>query len=129
MQTIKTMWKTLFQNRLNIIYKANLPSFVQKIIKSCCYVHLSRWLRLKCHPKMAACMRKANLNENLYVIEQEITHSLVVFKIGIVNRKYSCHQVFLNWKNHSCWKPDMQLDRFILVINCRYLAEIKVTRH
>ena len=80
-------------------------------------------------PKKAACMRKANLIENLYVIEQEINHSLVVFKIGIVNRKYSCHQIFLNWKNHSCWKPAMQLDRFILVINCRYLAEIKVTRH
>jgi hypothetical protein len=29
MQTIKTMWKAIFQNKLTI-YKANLPSFVQK---------------------------------------------------------------------------------------------------
>jgi hypothetical protein len=47
------MWKAIFQNKLTI-YKANLPSFVQKIIKSRCYVDLSRRLRLKCHPKMAA---------------------------------------------------------------------------
>jgi hypothetical protein len=53
MQTIKTMWKAIFQNKLTI-YKANLPSFVQKIIKSRCYVDLSRRLRLKSHPKMAA---------------------------------------------------------------------------
>jgi hypothetical protein len=33
MQTIKTMWKAIFQNKLTI-YKANLPSFVRKIIKS-----------------------------------------------------------------------------------------------
>jgi hypothetical protein len=53
MQAIKTMWKAIFQNKLTI-YKANLPSFVQKIIKRRCYVDLSRRLRLKCHPKMAA---------------------------------------------------------------------------
>jgi hypothetical protein len=43
MQTIiiKTMWKTIFQNKLTI-YKANLPSFVQKIIKSRVYEDLSR---------------------------------------------------------------------------------------
>jgi hypothetical protein len=35
MQTIKTMWKAIFQNKLTI-YKANLPSLVQKIIKSRC---------------------------------------------------------------------------------------------
>jgi hypothetical protein len=52
MQTIKTMWKAIFQNKLTI-YKANLPSFIQNIIKSRCYVDLSRRLRLKCHPKMA----------------------------------------------------------------------------
>jgi hypothetical protein len=52
MQTIKTMWKAIFQNKPTI-YKANLPSFVQKIIKSRCYVDLSRRLRLKSHPKMA----------------------------------------------------------------------------
>jgi hypothetical protein len=40
MQTIKTIWKPIFQNKLTI-YKANLPSFVQKIIKSRCYVDLS----------------------------------------------------------------------------------------
>ena len=50
---IKTMWKAIFQNKLTI-YKTNLPSFVQKIIKSRCYVDLSRRLRLKSHPKMAA---------------------------------------------------------------------------
>jgi hypothetical protein len=33
MQKIKTMWKAIFQNKLSI-YKANLPSFVQKIKKS-----------------------------------------------------------------------------------------------
>jgi hypothetical protein len=33
--------------------EVNLPSFVQKIIKSRCYVDLSRRLRLKSHPKMA----------------------------------------------------------------------------
>jgi hypothetical protein len=32
----------------------NLPSFVKKIIKSHCYGDLSRRLRLKNHPKMAA---------------------------------------------------------------------------
>jgi hypothetical protein len=53
MQTIKTMWKAIFQNKLTI-YKANLPSYVQKILKSRCYEDLSRRLRLKCHPKMAA---------------------------------------------------------------------------
>jgi hypothetical protein len=53
MQTIKTMWKAIFQNKLTI-YKANLPSFVQKIIKSRCYVDWSPRLRLKCHPKIAA---------------------------------------------------------------------------
>jgi hypothetical protein len=53
MQTIKTMWKAIFQNKLTI-YKANLPSFVKKIIKTRCYVDLSRRPRLKCHPKMAA---------------------------------------------------------------------------
>jgi hypothetical protein len=53
MQTIKTMSKTIFENKLTI-YKANLPSFVQKIIKSRCYVDLPRRLGLKCHPKMAA---------------------------------------------------------------------------
>jgi hypothetical protein len=53
MQTIKTMWKAIFQNKLTI-YKANLPSFVKKIIKSRCYVDLSRRLRMKSHPKMAA---------------------------------------------------------------------------
>jgi hypothetical protein len=53
MQTIKTMWKAIFQKKLTI-YKANLPSFVQKIIKSRCCVDLSCRPRLKCHPKMAA---------------------------------------------------------------------------
>jgi hypothetical protein len=38
MQTIKTMWKAIFQNKLTID-KANLPAFVQKIIKRRCYVH------------------------------------------------------------------------------------------
>jgi hypothetical protein len=52
-RTIKTMWKAIFRNKLTI-YKANLLSFVQKIIKSRCYVNLSRRFRLKCHPKMAA---------------------------------------------------------------------------
>ena len=50
---VKTMWKAIFQNKLTIC-KANLPSFVQKIIKIRCYVDLSRRLRLKSHPKMAA---------------------------------------------------------------------------
>jgi hypothetical protein len=36
MQTIKTMWKAIFQNKVTI-YKANLPSFVQKITKRRCY--------------------------------------------------------------------------------------------
>jgi hypothetical protein len=40
MTTIKTMWKAIFQNKLTI-YKANLPSFVQKITKSRCYADLS----------------------------------------------------------------------------------------
>jgi hypothetical protein len=53
MQTIRTMWKAIFQNKLTI-YNANLPSFVQNIIKSRCYTDLSRRLRLKSHPKMAA---------------------------------------------------------------------------
>ena len=45
--------RAIFQNKLTI-YKANLPSFIQKIIKSRCYVDLSRRLQLKSHPKMAA---------------------------------------------------------------------------
>jgi hypothetical protein len=32
------MWKAIFQNKLTID-KANLPAFVQKIIKRRCYVH------------------------------------------------------------------------------------------
>jgi hypothetical protein len=60
MQTIKTMWKAIFQNKLTT-YKANLPSFVKTIIKSGCYVDLSRRLRLKCHPKMAAWERLINV--------------------------------------------------------------------
>jgi hypothetical protein len=64
MQTIKTIWKAIFQNKLTI-YKANLPSFVQKIIKSRCYVDLSRRLRQKSHPKMAAWER---------LIQHEMTH-------------------------------------------------------
>jgi hypothetical protein len=53
MQTTETILKAIFQNKLTI-YKANLPSFVKKIIKSRCYVDLSRRLQLKRHPKMAA---------------------------------------------------------------------------
>jgi hypothetical protein len=54
MQTFKTMSKAIFQNKLTI-YKENLPSLArQKIIKSRCYVDLSRRVRLKSHPKMAA---------------------------------------------------------------------------
>jgi hypothetical protein len=55
------MWKAISQNKLTI-YKANLPSFVKKIIKSRCYVDLSRRLRLKSHPKMAAWQRLIDSN-------------------------------------------------------------------
>jgi hypothetical protein len=49
------MWKAIFQNIKLTIYKANLPSFVEKIIiKSRCYVDLSHRHQLKCHAKMAA---------------------------------------------------------------------------
>jgi hypothetical protein len=41
------MWKAIFQNKLTI-YKANLPSFVQKIIKSRYYVNVSRRLKHSC---------------------------------------------------------------------------------
>jgi hypothetical protein len=58
MQTIKTMWKAIFQNKLTI-YKANLPSFVQKIIKSRCYVDLSAQTSAEMLPKNGG-VRKAN---------------------------------------------------------------------
>jgi hypothetical protein len=66
MQTIKTMGKAIFQNKL-IIYKANLPSFVQKIIKSRCYVDLSR----KMPPKNGG-LRKAN--SMLHCLQLDIQH-------------------------------------------------------
>jgi hypothetical protein len=55
--------QTIFQNKLTI-YKANLLSFVQKYIKTHCYVDLSRRLWLKCHPKMVAWERLIALKKN-----------------------------------------------------------------
>jgi hypothetical protein len=69
------MWKAIFQNKLTI-YKANLPSFVQKIIKSRCYVDLSRRLWQKSHPKMAAWER---------LIQHEMTHMCrIKFRCDII---------------------------------------------
>jgi hypothetical protein len=45
------MWKAIFQNKLTI-YKANLPSFLQKIIKIICYVDLSQHKELKRQGKL-----------------------------------------------------------------------------
>jgi hypothetical protein len=59
MQTIRTMWKAIFQNKLTI-YKANLQSFIQKIIKSRCYVDLSHRLRLKSHPKWERLIKQSS---------------------------------------------------------------------
>ena len=71
------MWKAIFQNKLTF-YKANLPSFVQKMIKSRRYVDLSCRLRLKSHPKMAAWERLINANfmAKVYVICQVLDSSL-----------------------------------------------------
>ena len=65
MQTIKTMRKAIFQNKLTI-YKANLPSFVQKIIKSRCYVDL----RIDSH-KFSRKMRESIEIEKHNTIDQE----------------------------------------------------------
>jgi hypothetical protein len=58
MQTIKTMWKAIFQNKLTI-YEANLPSFVQKFIKSRCYVDFISQTSAEKPPKNGG-VRKAN---------------------------------------------------------------------
>ena len=47
------MWKAICQNKLTI-YKANLPSFVKKIIKSRCYVDLPRSENWKATQKLMA---------------------------------------------------------------------------
>jgi hypothetical protein len=59
MQTIKTMWKAIFQNKLTI-YKTNLPSFVQKILKSRCYVDFNISQTSAEKPHKNGGVRKAN---------------------------------------------------------------------
>ena len=78
MQTIKTMWKAIFQNKLTI-HKANLPSFVKKIIiKTRCYVDLFRRPLLKCHSKMAAWERLVVVN--LLFINMAYSKTCIILK-------------------------------------------------
>jgi hypothetical protein len=58
MQTIKTMWKAIFQNKLTI-YKANLSSFVKKIIKKSLLCGLISQTSAEMPPKNGG-VRKAN---------------------------------------------------------------------
>jgi hypothetical protein len=58
MQTIKTMWKAIFQNKLTI-YKANLPSFVQKNYKKSLLCGLIAQTSAEMPPKNGG-VRKAN---------------------------------------------------------------------
>jgi hypothetical protein len=55
MQTIKTMWKAIELT----IYKANLPSFVKKIVKNRCYVDFISQTSAEKPPKNGG-VRKAN---------------------------------------------------------------------
>jgi hypothetical protein len=61
-----SMWKAIFQNKLTI-YKANLPSFVQKNMKSRCYVDLSRRQTAE-KPHKNGGVWKANLTSNLTIV-------------------------------------------------------------
>ena len=85
MQTIKTMWKAIFQNKLTI-YKANLPSFAQKIIKSRCYsdTHTSAEML----PKNGG-VRKANwVRRFLYVRH---SHMLELSNLLLLEQSSSIH--------------------------------------
>jgi hypothetical protein len=56
MQTIKTMWKAIFQNKLTIHSQSKFTIIRPKNYKKSllCAGLISHWLRLKSHPKMAA---------------------------------------------------------------------------
>jgi hypothetical protein len=83
-------WTTLIEIA---VYKANLPSFVQKIIKSRCYVDLSPRFRQKSHPKMAAW-------ERLIAIQQ--------FK-----HEYTKYLTSLSSKFHYDWPKSYSFKAFL----------------
>jgi hypothetical protein len=125
MQTIKTMWKAIFQNKLTI-YKANLPSFVQKIIKSRCYVDLSRRIRLKCHPKMAAWERLIDQygaivelllirNINHVYDNRGLSLSYAIFGGTVCRPTEGGPRIFL-------WGPSHFFGRYISVFQAKYFC-------
>jgi hypothetical protein len=103
---IKTMWRAIFQNKLTI-YKANLPSFVQKIIKSRCnYVDLFRRLRLKSHPKMAAWETLIQLSRVLLITARDCPGNLVHALRPVYTGDFCCDFMaisFFWWMWRSGW--------------------------
>ena len=122
MQTIKRMWKAIFQNKLTI-YRANLPSFVQKIIKSCCYVDLSCRLRLnKCHPKMAAWEKLNDLQWILLYIYSKATTYRKTYSENCRLTTICCMIVL---KGLFIWKPlsRRQSGSGIISLACTYMRK------
>jgi hypothetical protein len=78
------MWKAIFQNKLTI-YKAIYHHSSKKIIKSRCYVDLSRRLRVKSHPKMAAWERLIGCKDRLGSL------SRFLHKRVCTNRPWDCN--------------------------------------
>jgi hypothetical protein len=76
MQTIKAMWKAIFQNKLTI-YKANWPSFVKKmILKKSLLCRLISQTSAGKPPKMAAWERLikfVGIIAYFYILQGEVS--------------------------------------------------------
>jgi hypothetical protein len=108
MQTIKTMWKAIFQNKLTI-YKANLPSFVQKIIKKSLLCKLISQTSVEKPPKNGG-VRKANSveiwswNDWIIVLHVTMSHTdseLAMLYVSFVDKNSKRFQLQIRLTNYE----------------------------